>query len=576
VTHARRGALLLIPLVVPVLARATAWAQDADQGTHGILTIDVPGVSFEELMSIPEVVSLARNGGAGLMANAENMVLPSPGVPAGTPVSADVPSEIHVRLDPDELGLDGVGKEIGELIETHSNEELLVLVVSSRPSDEMVAANDELRGIAMAVGERDELLGADDPEGSLTSDSTRRDGVVVGEDVQATISDYGGGGLLVAGDPPPLGSPIEIIEGPPPFELHERYLAQRQMYVPVGTAAAIYLAIAGLGAIAVLALGDRVPNGVRRVFGWASLSVPVLATALLAAGHLPELTYATVVPFVALVTVFGTLAFAPLERTDVLLVPVGIGIAVLAFFAFEAVLEWSGALTPFVGGSQLDGGRFYGLPNVFLGVLIGSSLWIAHRLSTAAGVALLVAVALFAGLPYLGSDFGGGFSLFATAGIWLAVRERHRLGVWKGIGVVVGVTLLGTAVILIAHAIAPLETHVTQFEEGVSGLGGVVERFVDRLQVGFDLIARNPFALVPVLGLPVAIAAVLWPPAQLRPSLERSPAWRDAILVCLLAGVVAYLANDTGPAAAGFAFGMGLGGLLGVSLLLGAEKMVNR
>ena len=130
-----------------------------------------------------------------------------------------------------------------------------------------------------------------------------------------------------------------------------------------------------------------------------------------------------------------------------------------------------------------------------------------------------------------------------------------------------GVAVLGTAVILVAHAIAPLETHVTQFEEGVSGLGGVVERFVDRLQVGFDLIARNPFALVPVLGLPVAIAAVLWPPAPLRPSLERSPAWRDAILVCLLAGVVAYLANDTGPAAAGFAFGMGLGGLLGVSLL---------
>ncbi len=570
-TRARWGALLLIPLVVPVLAGATAFAQeDEGQGTRAILTIDVPGVSFEELMSIPEVVALARSGGAGLLANAENMLLPPPGVPRGVPGEGQ--NEVDLRLEPDELGLEGVGSAIEQAIGSNRNDELLVLVVSSRPSEDMVAAKDDLRGIVVAVGAPDELLASVAPEGSLTSASTRRDGVVAGQDVQATI----GGGVPYTTNPPPLGSPIEIIEGPPPFELHDRYLAQRQMYVPVGTAAAIYLAVAGLGAIAILALGDRVPKGVRRVFGWGGLSVPALATALLAAGHLPEITYATVVPFVALVTVFGTLAFAPLEHRDLLLVPVGIGIAVLAFFAFEAVLEWGAALTPFVGGSQLDGGRFYGLPNVFLGVLVGSSLWVAHRLSTAAGIALLVAVALFAGLPYLGSDFGGGFTLFAAAGLWLAVRERHRLGVWKGLGVVVGVTLLGTALILLAHSISPLETHVTRFEQDVSGLGGVVERFVDRLQVGFDLIARNPFALVPVLGMPVAIAAVLWPPAPLRPSLERSPAWRDAILVTLLAGVVAYLANDTGPAAAGFAFGMGLGGLLGVSLLLGAEKMVNR
>ena len=195
------------------------------------------------------------------------------------------------------------------------------------------------------------------------------------------------------------GSPIEIIPGPPPFELHERYLAQRRMYVPIGTAGGIYLAIAGLGGIAALALGSRVPRAVRRIFGWGCLSVAALATALLAAGHLPDLTYATVVPFVALVTVFGTLAFAPLEHRDVLLIPAGIGIAVLAYFAIEAILSWTAALTPFVGGSELDGGRFYGLPNVFIGLLIGACLWIAQRLKTAAGFALLVVVAAVRRVP---------------------------------------------------------------------------------------------------------------------------------------------------------------------------------
>jgi hypothetical protein len=433
----------------------------------------------------------------------------------------------------------------------------------------MIVAKDELHPLVLARGTSSDLFAERGEEGSLTSDSTRRAGVVTDLDVIPTIADF----LDV--DPPAdsTGSPIEIIEGPPPFELHQRYLAQRGMYVPIGTAGGIYLTIVGLGAIVILALGSRIPQVIRRIFGWGCLSVAALATALLAAGHLPELTYATVIPFVALVTVFGTLAFAPLERRDVLLVPAGIGIAVLAYFALEAILEWTAALTPFVGGSELDGGRFYGLPNVFIGLLIGSCLWVAHRLRTGAGVALLVAVALFAGLPYVGANLGGGVSLFAAAGLWLAVRERERLGLWKGLGVFVGVTLVGGALILLAHAISPLETHVTRFEEEVSGVSGVFERFGDRLQVGFDLIAHNPFALIPVIGLPVAIAAVLRPPAALRPSLQRSPAWRDAILVTLLAGVVAYLVNDSGPAAAGLAFGLGLGGLLGVSLLSEAGKM---
>ena len=468
-------------------------------------------------------------------------------------------------------GVEGVAEEIARIVQTSPQQRLLVIVTSLETSAAMRSTKDELHPIVMAAGPPAELFPDTGISGSLTSDSTRRSGVVIDGDIRPTVFDFIERPLPQADRG--IGSPIEIIEGPPPFELHERYLAQRRMYVPIGTAAAIYLAIAGLGAIAVLALGSRIPQGVRRVFGWGCLSVAALATALLAVGHLPELTYATVVPFVALVTVFGTLAFAPLERRDVLLVPAGIGIAVLAYFALEAIIEWTAALTPFVGGSELDGGRFYGLPNVFIGLLIGSCLWVAHRLRTGTGVALLSAVALFAGLPYVGANLGGGVSLFAAAGLWLAVRERERLGVWKGLGVFVGVTLLGAAVILLAHAISPFETHVTRFEEEVGGIAGVLERFRDRLQVGFDLIARNPFALIPVIGLPVAIAAVVRPPAALRPSLQRSPAWRDAILVTLLAGVVAYVVNDSGPAAAGLAFGLGLGGLLGVSLLSEAGKM---
>jgi hypothetical protein len=563
VTRARLGALVVLAVVSLGLA-SNARAQEGPR--REVFVVLVPGVSFEEMLGTPNVVSLSRAGGAGLIT-----------LGGGLPTEAGAgvaPGEMnrHFRwLDPaTEGGLDAVARQIRSIVEASDAADALVVVASTVSSPEMRAAKDELHPIVVAAGAPEDLFPDTGAQGSLTSDSTRRDGVVTDLDVIPTITAFRGV------EPPAdaVGSPIEIIEGPPPFELHERYLAQRRMYVPIGTAAGIYVTLVGLAGVAVLALGRLVPEHLRRFVGWACLSIAMLAASLLAAGHLPDLTYATVVPFVALVAVFGTLAFAPLEDRDVLLVPTGIGITVVLFFVLEAALSWTAALTPFVGGSELDGGRFYGLPNAFIGLLIGACLWVAHRLRTSAGVALLVAAALLAGLPYLGSNLGGGVSLFAAAGLWLAVRERGRLGAWKGIGVFVGFTLGGLSLILLAHAVSPFETHVTRFEQQAGGLGGVFEKFGDRLQVGFDLIARNPFALIPVLGLPATIVAVLWPPAPLRPSLQRSPAWRDAILVTLLAGVMAYVVNDSGPAAAGFAFGLGLGGLLGVSLLSEAGKMV--
>jgi hypothetical protein len=431
----------------------------------------------------------------------------------------------------------------------------------------MLSDKDELLPLVVARGAPGDLLTGDGELGSLTSDSTRRAGVVVGDDVVATLAGFLD---LPAGDD---GSVIRTVAEPAPFELHKRYLAQRRMYVPVGTAAALYVTAVGIVGIVFLAARRVVPLGARRVSGWTCLSVPMLATGMLAAGHLPDLSYATAVPMIAIVTVFGTMAFSPLERTDPTLALAGIGAAVLVLFVAEAAAGWTGMLTPLFGGSQLDGGRFFGMPNVAIGLLVGSGLWFAQRRPTLHGFALLCGLGLFAGLPMIGANLGGAVTAFVAAGLWIAVRERTRLGWGKALGLVAGVTIAGTAVILVAHAISPIETHVTRFEERAGGISGALDELVDRLRVGVDLIARNPAALVPVIGLPVVLFFVRRPPASVRRTFEARPAWRDAVLVTILAGMVAYLVNDTGAAAAGLAFGLGLGGLHGVSLHAREGKM---
>jgi hypothetical protein len=524
----------------------------------------VPAASFEDLLGVSEVRALAGVGGAALMS-----------LQGGLPTrEASLPRSCQVAwrwLDPIDFGgLSGVGKEIRREVLATTADEMIVFVASTTSSPAMLAAKDLVHPLVMGTGAPAILFEPEGASRTLASDTTRRTGVVTDLDVRPTIFEF-----LVRAVPTDLdGLPLRVVDEPPPFELHERYLAMRRMTVPVQAAAALYAVVGGLFGIALIAMRRRVPQTLARAGAWVGMSVPAMGVALLAAGHLPTLSYATVVPFVIGATAVGTLAFAPLARRDALLPPAAIGIAVLLFFLVEAAIGWTAALTPFLGGSELDGGRFFGLPNVFVGLLIGASLYVAFRLSPGWGFAFVVAVALFAGLPFAGANIGAAVSLFAAAGLWFCLRTRGRLG-WREAGVTAALVVVGTGVILFAHRfLTSTPTHITRFEEATGWhLGDVWRTFTHRLSTGWNLIQQNPFALVPVIGLPATLLAVLHPPPLVRQAFHRHPAWRDALLVALLSGIVAYVANDTGPAAIGLAFGMGLGGLVYVSLVEEPAKM---
>ncbi len=509
--HIGAGAvlLLLMLLLLPPFSRR-AEAEVITPCEPQAFVFLVPATSFEDLLGVSEVRALAGAGGAAITS-----------LQGGLPThEADLSRSCPVAwrwLDPVESGgLSGVGTDIRREVLESAADRVLVFVASTTSSPAMVAAKDLVHPLVMGSGGPAILFEPDGEPRTLASDTTRRTGVVTDLDVRPTILEF----------------------------------------------------------LGLIAMRRRVPRTLARAGAWVGMSVPALGVALLAAGHLPTLSYATVVPFVIGATAVGTLAFAPLARRDALLPPAAIGVGVLLFFVAEAAAGWTGALTPFLGGSELDGGRFFGLPNVFLGLLIGASLYVAFRLPPGWGFALVVAGALFAGLPFTGANIGAAVSLFAAAGLWLSLRTRGRLG-WREAGVTAAVVVVGTAAILLAHRfLTATPTHVTRFEEATGWrLGDVWRTFTHRLSTGWHLIEQNPFALVPVIGLPATLLAVLRPPPPVRQALRRHPAWRDALLVTLLGGIVAYVANDTGPAAVGLAFGSGLGGLVYVSLIEEPEKM---
>jgi hypothetical protein len=367
------------------------------------------------------------------------------------------------------------------------------------------------------------------------------------------------------------GEPIRVADAAPPFVLHRRHLENRRVGTPVALMALVWVVLAGVVSLLLIVWRRRVPRWVGRAASILPLSAASIGVAMLAAGRLPTQSYANVVPFVLGVTIVGAVLAMELRRFGTLAPAAGMGAAVLAYFVVDAVQGWPDTPFTLVGGTALDGARFYGLPNNATGLLLGSSLWLASVLSPWSGYALLVAVGLFAGFPDLGADLGGALTMFVAAGLWWGLATRGRLR-WRDALVTGATVVAGMAAVFVAQVtLASSPTHGTRFVEGAGGggVGGLVHLAAERLATGARLLVDSPLSWMVVAGLPVALYLAVRPPPVGRTEFERFPRWRAAVLTTLLAGIVAYVVNDTGVAAAGFAFGLGAAGLLYLPMMDG-------
>ncbi len=213
------------------------------------------------------------------------------------------------------------------------------------------------------------------------------------------------------------------------------------------------------------------------------------------------------------------------------------------------------------------------MPNAFIGLLLGGSLYVAQRLPRAHGAVLIAVTGVFAGSPWTGSNIGAAVTLFAGAGIWWGLRGG--LAWWRTAIAATAAIAAGTLSVVIAHRfLTDAATHITTFSEDTGGIGGLWRKFADRLGVGADLIANNPLALVPVIGVVVMLGVVLRPPEVVRASFEAAPVWRLALLTIVTTSVIAYLVNDSGAAAVGEGLTTSLAGMLYVSLRWRAGMMM--
>jgi len=468
-----------------------------------------------------------------------------------SPASDALPDEASDILRGSDLVVVPDPELLSSALEATDAGEVLFVVVGAGTSEDMRDRGDAVAPIVVARGAPAELLAGGDGPTGLTSSTTRLDGVVSDVDVAPTILDF-------LGVPVPdemVGAPIRSADGPP-SDLHERYLDYRDVVGPVG-AAILALALTSLFAgLAVVFLFRHPDPWLAGAIALAMLASLALFVAMTPASILPTLSYATVTGCLVAVAA-SVLTFALLRgRRDPRAAVATAAVSGLVLVVLDGVFGWPSQLTPLLGGSALDGERFFGLGNAHAGIVLAGAVLGAARLPTRAGVGLMAAAAAFAGLPFLGADLGGCLTLAIAAALWFGLQRWRSLG-WRTWALVAAVSLGTLVLVAIADRVLPGgQTHLSRVGDGEKVLGGTpLGVFIDRLVANVRATSANASAWLAVLGLPVWAVVALRRPRRLRPTLERDPRWRDAVVVLALAGIAGYLLNDTyGLAGSSFAF----------------------
>jgi hypothetical protein len=513
----RAGAALFL-----AAALATGPGPATAQTQRQVFVVVAEGMSFPEALVDPVTGSVARSGGIALLAG------PRPRATVGSDLAGLEAEGSIIRAGLGELERSVAGSEAG----------VVLVVVVGFPG-----SSSEPPVVVVARGSPDGVLSGPGRPHGLTSVTSGVPGLVADVDVAATVSAFLGS--AARGDP---GARIRV-EGPAPIDLHERAVDYRRVAPPIGL---VVLAL-GIGSLAVgLVLLSflrprRVADAAVALLGLFAVTAMV---ALVPASVLPSLEPGPVVLAVGGLAALITIEAVVVGRRDHVLAVATVGGVGLAVLVLDGVLGWPTEVTPLLGGGAVLGVRFFGLGNSAAGIMLSGAVLVATCLSPWAGVGLIAGAALFAGLPFLGADLGGGVTLFAAAGLWYGWRVRGRMDLpgWTLTG---AVTVLGAAILVGAHAVWPQATHVTRAVQA----GGLAGTFIDRLASNLRSTTEIWPVWITVIGLPVWLLVAWRQPGPFRPMLEHRGWWRAGVMILAASGMIGYVANDTyGTAAVAFAF----------------------
>ncbi|WBQ05929.1 hypothetical protein [Kribbella sp. CA-293567] len=403
----------------------------------------------------------------------------------------------------------------------------------------------------------------------LTSDSTRRPGLIQLTDVTATVLRGESKPLDPAGEEKagPLGgneihftgdlhtNAAAVIEDR--LDTDERFLHPRGMLVAV----AMTLLVAQLAA-----LGWFVKTRSRRARSTSEFTmlaqggffIAVFLSTATVWWRWPEPGFSLYCVVLAISAAFAWLTRAVLKQWA------GLGILLAAYL----ILLVDGVLgTPLQFGSMFTdgpviGGRFYGFGNSTFATLAVAALvtagWVAQKLLPQSRVKAALAVLAIGGLaiivdgkPGWGTDFGGIIALTPAVLLmaWLTWRGSISLKALVGVGLA-GVLAVSAVAVLDYLRPADQRSHFGTFVETLLD-GEAADVLIRKLQMSLGFF-QTPAGWLMLVGVVLAMIATVWPErvpsAAYRRFCAGAPMIRPTLLALSTCGLVGMLLNDAGVA----------------------------
>ena len=237
-----------------------------------------------------------------------------------------------------------------------------------------------------------------------------------------------------------------------------------------------------------------------------------------------------------------------------------ISLITLVIVLVDSLFGGYAELKSFLGYSAVSGGRYYGIGNEYMGVMLGAYItWVALFLPKVRSwrrellwlAVFLISLVFFH--PYLGADIGGGISTLLGLGITTYLWLRRPIGLRE-----IGRLLIGALVIVLIVGIwdsifnqGPV-SHLGQLWQAIRlyGFAPIAETVARKLAINWQLINYTPLSLV-LIGLITAVPVIYkFPPPVVKRLAKAHPELSQGFVGLCITALIGLVLNDTGIAAA--------------------------
>jgi len=446
---------------------------------------------------------------------------------------------------------------IGSLLEAANPKNTLVIVVSPTPSRAMLKEKARLNPLIIS--------GPGFKGGTLSSDTTRRHGIVTNTDIAPTIFSFLGAEIPYQVS----GRPVFAVsqKDPIPYLLNLKAKATaiyqiRNSVLTFFTFFVVMSILVSLFALFAARRGKTTKKGRHVVLQFLLLWAISLPLAFLfQPSFVAKLPWGAALFSFMFALVLASLSFS-LRKENILGPIMAISLATSLALLCDAILGSKLMLQSFLGSCPIAGGRFYGLGNTYMGAVVGSSIvgitaltakFYKNRRTALIVVTLfLLVVCVVVGYSKFGANVGGLITMVGASVVTWVGLKGERIN-WKRFLYIAVTVFLFFALVVSADLLV---------RSGQSHAGRAIELIkTDGAKAVFDIISRKlTMNIRGITSTPwggILVVMVLLLPMALM-SLEQSD-WITPELHWFFRGLMgasggaifALIFNDTGIVAAG-------------------------